>query len=317
MKLSQPRVIVLEDAILVENINCVDVKGKVTQHFDRVFFARDTARHSDGMTIPMSYTEAVRYCQELDPKRKSFLPDSAVMSTALAAIFREAVERLDTPGSYRDYDEALVDFLKQYSALGTVPGSKTNLDLSSKWCQGPYVLNTIVDVDRERVIHYPNAEDLIPIRASSQPSSDQEQVCPRVELEFKFKQEKKPRNPFAAKKYEWLSYGGSLDWFLQRPLDQRFAGQITGLFDLTPLIEFGDYLQQRGEGEINRRPAEFKAPHDPGIYGVSLGAGAPRHSGSGFEIYAQIRRDSATSTLEGVVRPAYLLPKESQPNGGK
>ena len=119
----------LEDALVLENISCVDADGKEFEKYDRLEVANDIFRNSDRSQINFTPYEAIAHCEE----QGSFLPSFALTCNILAALYTKS------------NDAEARRILMQYRDKGNGNG----------W----HAQDTVIDWNRRMIVHHPYDKD--------------------------------------------------------------------------------------------------------------------------------------------------------------
>ncbi len=195
------------------NISCVDADGKEFEQYNSLAVRKDIFRNGSGQ-INFTPYQAIVHCQG----QGLFLPSMALSCNIVAALFKQAV-KLESNGTYSTLNQDAKNVLDHYKNKGNGTG----------W----HAQNTVIDYNRQRIIHYPIDADfpshggIANINASH----------PKIELPFK---KKEGTLPFTDKKLENMT----LEQGLNHPLVSTFVKQFTGLADPSDLVRVGQYFQQ-------------------------------------------------------------------------
>ena len=123
-----PSVRSLEDALVLENISCVDADGNVFERYDHLEVGNDISRNSDGSQVNFTPYQAIVHCEE----QGSFLPSFALTCNILAVLSKS-----------NDAEARRV--LMQYRDKGNGIGY--------------HAQNTVIDWNRRMIVHYPLDRD--------------------------------------------------------------------------------------------------------------------------------------------------------------
>ena len=124
-----PSVRSLEDALVLENISCVDADGNVFERYDHLEVGNDIFRNSDGSQVSFTPYQAIAHCEE----QGSFLPSFALTCNILAALYAHP------------NDAEARRILMQYRDKGNGYG----------W----HAQNTVIDWNRRMIVHHPYDKD--------------------------------------------------------------------------------------------------------------------------------------------------------------
>jgi hypothetical protein len=127
---SETKILNLDDFLKLENVNCIDSKGKVFEHYDALFVRKDIERDSNNSDNKTNQVNFTPYNATVHFESKGlFLPSFALSCNILVALY----------ANRSNADVAKV--LSQYKDKGNGTG----------W----HAQNTMVDWGTKRIIHYP------------------------------------------------------------------------------------------------------------------------------------------------------------------
>ncbi len=201
------------DYFPLHNLSCVDTAGNVFEHHDVLEVRTDIYRQNGAQQNFTSYA-AIVYSK----KQGLFLPSMALSCNIAVALYQLAVRKEN--GTYTILDQNAKKLLDQYKNKGNGTG----------W----HAQNTVIDYNRQRIIHYPIDADF-PTHGGTENIN---QGAPRTELPF----EKVKKNGLLARS-NFLRNMTLADG-LQDPLVASFVKQLTGLATPATLIEIGEYFSQ-------------------------------------------------------------------------
>ncbi len=201
------------DVMLLHNLSCVDVAGKVFEQYNTLAVNKDIFRDRGAAQHNFTPYQAAVYSEG----KGLFLPSMALSCNIVAALFQRAV-KLEN-GNYTTLDQNAKKVLDQYKDHGSGYGWQAQ--------------NTVIDYNGQNIIHYPGDTDFPNHGGTNNINASH----PKVELPFK---KKTGLFPFTNKKLENMT----LEEGLNHPLVSTFVKQFTGFGYPSILVEVGKYFQK-------------------------------------------------------------------------
>lgn len=194
---------ILEDFIELRGISCIDANGKEFEKYDKLYVRTDVEKTPNESILKLTHYNHVHHCEQ----QGNFSPSSALMANIYVTLYHAAVEK-QADGTYRTKDAVLEAALQKLKDRGDGYGGN--------W------VNTLVDWQRQQIIHYPQDGDF----PSNEDTAGTNASRRRVSLPF-------DRRGFTDK---------TLADALSLPNYKKFLQNYTGLPEPAVLIDAAEYF---------------------------------------------------------------------------